>query len=244
MSWPCQSCYLQGREDHTQAMADFGVRCPGDFVARLLPQGAWSRCSRCTSAARAEKVRIAGGASNRERQDAATASTHVCGKCGEEKEKGEYWPADWRRRSKADRKVCCKICQNAPPSQRRAAPLASQAVHLFGTCGTEQPQCQYWPADWLNRRHNVSCKTCQPLQPDARGPSQAQRQHWAQHTENQKAKAAARTFKCAECTREQARDAYFPGDVNNRYLYPLRCKTCRPTPPNERPHWTKARASG
>eukprot|EP00973_Karenia_brevis_P032478 4478677-Karenia_brevis.AAC.1 len=36
MRWQCQSCFLQGREDYAKPMADFGVRCPADFVSRLL----------------------------------------------------------------------------------------------------------------------------------------------------------------------------------------------------------------
>eukprot|EP00973_Karenia_brevis_P067782 9430708-Karenia_brevis.AAC.1 len=50
MQWQCQSCFVQGREDRTKPMADFGVRCPADFVSRLLVQGAWSRCSLCSRA--------------------------------------------------------------------------------------------------------------------------------------------------------------------------------------------------
>eukprot|EP00973_Karenia_brevis_P074133 10302968-Karenia_brevis.AAC.1 len=42
MRWQCQSCSLQGREDYAKPMADFGIRCPADFVARLLVQGAWT----------------------------------------------------------------------------------------------------------------------------------------------------------------------------------------------------------
>ena len=28
-------------------MEDFNVRCPADFVSKLLPHGAWTRCSDC-----------------------------------------------------------------------------------------------------------------------------------------------------------------------------------------------------
>eukprot|EP00973_Karenia_brevis_P057433 7989889-Karenia_brevis.AAC.1 len=31
MRWQCQSCFLQGRDDHMKPMVDFGVRCPADF---------------------------------------------------------------------------------------------------------------------------------------------------------------------------------------------------------------------
>eukprot|EP00973_Karenia_brevis_P057432 7989888-Karenia_brevis.AAC.1 len=44
MRWQCQSCFLQGRDDYMKPMVNFGVRCPAEFVKRLLVQGAWSRC--------------------------------------------------------------------------------------------------------------------------------------------------------------------------------------------------------
>ena len=31
-------------------MIEFGVRRPADFLARLLPQGSWPRCTRCSRA--------------------------------------------------------------------------------------------------------------------------------------------------------------------------------------------------
>eukprot|EP00973_Karenia_brevis_P060205 8377414-Karenia_brevis.AAC.1 len=112
-------------------MADFGVRCPADFVKRLLPQGAWSRCSLCTRAQRIESV-IARGVenyahANSSRQHAAAYLTHPCRACGEEKRKDAFWPVDWRHR---DRAISCKSCLPMPPAERRAAAsLSNVAVH-------------------------------------------------------------------------------------------------------------------
>ena len=35
------------REDAEKPMVDLDVRKPADFLARLLPQGSWARCTRC-----------------------------------------------------------------------------------------------------------------------------------------------------------------------------------------------------
>eukprot|EP00973_Karenia_brevis_P047437 6586314-Karenia_brevis.AAC.1 len=80
MRWQCQSCFLQGREDYMKPMADFGVRCPGDFVKRLLVQGAWSRCGLCTRASRAEAFAERVSDVNRRRR-AAAAESHPCRSC-------------------------------------------------------------------------------------------------------------------------------------------------------------------
>ena len=235
MHWQCQSCFLQGREYHTLAMADFGVRNPCEFVAHLLPQGAWSRCSCCKGAARATAVRTAVGASNRERQDAATATKHVCKQCGEEKMKADFWPADWRR--KASRASSCKSCQTASPSERSAAPLASAEVHLCGKCGVEKRRGDYWDVDWCHRERNILCKACQPAEPCARG---AGRGHLSdalrQRNEVLRAQAAARVWMCGLCRQEKQRDEFWPSHFHNRSVkgYVLGCRVCKPTPPQER----------
>ena len=43
---------------------DFGVRKPADFRDKLLPQGAWARCTRCSRQRKAST----GGATNSETQ--------------------------------------------------------------------------------------------------------------------------------------------------------------------------------
>eukprot|EP00973_Karenia_brevis_P022774 3134104-Karenia_brevis.AAC.1 len=108
-------------------MADFSVRCPADFVKRLLVQGAWSQCGLCTRAIRIERATENVAHANASRQRALAHLTHPCRACGEEKPKDGFWPADWLNRA---REVSCKACLPVPPSERRgAASLASVAVH-------------------------------------------------------------------------------------------------------------------
>eukprot|EP00973_Karenia_brevis_P069335 9640608-Karenia_brevis.AAC.1 len=139
MHWQCQSCFVQGREDHSKPMAEFGVRCPADFVKRLLVQGAWSRCQLCT---RAERFKTLNDANEARRASAADA-VRACRLCGEEKLRGDFWPVDWQQG--AHRAISCKACSPMPPSERRAAALASQAVHTCATCHGEKPRAEYWP---------------------------------------------------------------------------------------------------
>ena len=47
MHWECRACKIAGRADFVKPMADFNVAKEWDFLNRLLPQGAWARCTRC-----------------------------------------------------------------------------------------------------------------------------------------------------------------------------------------------------
>ena len=238
MRWQCQLCLTQGREDSWKSMGDFGVRCPADFVSRLLVQGAWSRCGACTSAQRAERLHEGGQRSNAERQAGAALRTRVCRTCSEDLPKESFWPADWRHSRSRD--VSCKSCQQRPPDEREAAPLASAASHACGTCGQDRRRCEYWPQDWDNRldvrrQQSISCRVCQPLPPNAREVGRGhlnealRRQPQKMHLE-----ALARKFVCGLCHTEKVRTEFWPTDVNNRFLYTLGCKQCKPIPPNER----------
>eukprot|EP00973_Karenia_brevis_P079592 11042950-Karenia_brevis.AAC.1 len=68
-------------------MADFSVRCPADYLNRLLVQGAWSRCGLCTLALRIERGVENCAHASASRKRAAEALTHPCRACGEEKPK-------------------------------------------------------------------------------------------------------------------------------------------------------------
>ena len=39
MPWECRACQMAGKDDYVKTMADFNVRCPNDFVTKLLPHG-------------------------------------------------------------------------------------------------------------------------------------------------------------------------------------------------------------
>jgi len=55
-----------------------------------------------------------------------------------------------------------------------------------------------------------------------------------QRNEANKVSASARKFRCDLCGADLLRDGFWPTDLNNRFLYPLGCKTCKPVPPSER----------
>ena len=79
MRWQCQSCFLCGHGDFLKPLEDFGVRCPAEFVSRLLPQGAWTRCSSCARAIlRGTVTPDATG----EKAERAASLTHTCQACG------------------------------------------------------------------------------------------------------------------------------------------------------------------
>ena len=44
MHWECAACRIEGK-DYLKLMADCGVRSEADFLAWLLPKGAWARCT-------------------------------------------------------------------------------------------------------------------------------------------------------------------------------------------------------
>ena len=48
MLWECKACRLMGEEAYMKPMEDFGVQSAFHFTHKLLPQGAWARCSRCS----------------------------------------------------------------------------------------------------------------------------------------------------------------------------------------------------
>ena len=105
MHWQCQACFLEGRDDYMKPMGDFNVRCPADFVNKLLPQGAWTRCSRC--------VRLLSKSKGHAVQTEAAARMHVCNKCGKDTPREEFWPEDWVRNR--HRGIACMVCKIGIP---------------------------------------------------------------------------------------------------------------------------------
>ena len=47
-AWRCAACELAGSDDAAKPMHEYGVWDMDDFRSKLLPQGAWTRCSRCS----------------------------------------------------------------------------------------------------------------------------------------------------------------------------------------------------
>ena len=85
-----QACFLAGKSDYMKPLVDFNVRTPSDFVARLLPQGAWARCAACNQVRRgqlgADHGHLgAGNAVNAARRLVASAAMHRCTCCSQTK---------------------------------------------------------------------------------------------------------------------------------------------------------------
>ena len=113
MHWHCQACFLEGREDYTKPMEDFNVRCPADFVSKLLPQGAWTRCSGCVRKLRGrhgEAGEVGAQLHNARQAADAAARTYTCKVCGEEKPRAAFWAADWIHKGRG---IACRACENA-----------------------------------------------------------------------------------------------------------------------------------
>ena len=68
MRWPCMSCMLSSdpsrNENFMKPFEDFGVRRAADFVTKLLPQGAWTRCQSCQDVRRGALGKELGGNRN------------------------------------------------------------------------------------------------------------------------------------------------------------------------------------
>ena len=156
MHWQCQACFLEGRADYMKPMLDFNVRCAADFVNKLLPQGAWTRCSRCIRKLRQEAIEVA-----------KAARTHVCKACGKDKLRAEFWPEDWKIKQQG---IACKTCEARPPQDRPSAvgslsqplrlmnEIASMAVHRCRACGLDRRRAEFWDTDWGNREQGSACK--------------------------------------------------------------------------------------
>ena len=89
-------------------IADFNVLKEWDFLNRLLPQGAWTRCTRCQRQQRglagaevkAELGSELGGTNETcvERRPLASLAVHSCIQCQATKPRAEFWEVDWPHR--------------------------------------------------------------------------------------------------------------------------------------------------
>ena len=246
--WPCASCRLAGHDDFMKKIEDFGVRMAADFRDRLLPQGVWARCNRCSHQRKASTAAgaSAGGSANTEAQQlqrrgvglrlderrlAASQAMAKCTQCGKDAPRTGFWPADWYNR---DQGIKCQECEPRPPAERGVGRghlnealqrlIDERKILSFTcrTCDTEKPRTEFWPKDIDNRIQNggLSCTACQPTPPSERP---------------RVARNAILSFTCRACGMEKPRAEYWPGDIPNRQQNGgLSCTTCEPTPPSER----------
>ena len=140
---------------------DFNVRTEADFVIRLLPQGAWTRCTSCSTARQRTSALSChpGGLGGR---PIASPAEQSCAQCLVAKPRQAFWPSDWEK-SRA-RGIKCKECEPRPPHHRPKVPPR----FTCGSCGVEKERNCFWPKDIENRHQGLRCMFCCPTPPDKR----------------------------------------------------------------------------
>ena len=164
-------------------MREFGVRKPFEFLAHLLPQGAWARCSACAIRRRALRGQQGAQLGAQPGSDTATAAL-----------------------------------------QR---PIASVAMQQCAQCRETKLKSAFWKEDWRARGRGIKCTTCEPRRAGERPRSLP-----PQFLQNSTPKRKELT--CKQCGEAKARDNFWPRDIHNQSCG-IMCKSCQPTPPEERP---------
>ena len=158
---------------------EFNVRTPSDFLTRLLPQGAWARCSSCAISRRGARnaqhlLQICGhNATTDLRREIASAAMQQCVGCKTTKLKPAFWKQEWRHR---DRGIKCMQCEPLAPGERPRSlpPQLLQNIQpktsevTCKQCGVAKPREQFWPRDLHNQRRGISCQACLPTPPEER----------------------------------------------------------------------------
>ena len=156
----------------------FGVRTPSDFLAHLLPQGAWARCSACARNRRAlcgqQGAQLGGdNAIAALQRQIATAATQRCAQCRVTKPRSAFWKEDWRNRGQG---IKCTTCEPRRAGERPRS-LPPQFLHsstpkrnelTCKQCGEAKARDDFWPRDIHNQSRGIMCKACQPTPPEAR----------------------------------------------------------------------------
>ena len=154
---------------------EFGVRTPSEFLAHLLPQGAWARCSSCASRRRGLLCAQQGGdnATNALRREIASAATQQCSQCREIKPKPAFWKEDWRHRERGIKCTTCELRRagerprSLPPQfLQNSTPKRNELT--CKQCGVAKARDNFWPRDIHNQSRGIMCKACQPTPPEER----------------------------------------------------------------------------
>ena len=123
-------------------LVDFNIRTSSDFVARLLPQGAWARCAACNKVRHgllgADHFHLVGdNAVNVARRTMASAAMHKCARCSQTKPKSEYWAADWKNKHQG---ISCTECEIRPPADRPRSTHQALGVRVQAMRNNEASQ--------------------------------------------------------------------------------------------------------
>ena len=158
---------------------EFNVSTPSEFLTRLLPQGAWARCSSCAISRRrargAQVLSQLGGrnATTDLRREIANVAMQECVACKMTKLKPAFRKEDWRHRGQG---IKCIECEPRAPGERPRSlppqfirnmqPMSSDVI--CKQCGVAKPRDQFWPRDLHNQRRGISCQECMPTPPEKR----------------------------------------------------------------------------
>ena len=235
MRWPCKSCMLSddpSRNQHfMKPFQDFGVRRPSDFVERLLPQGAWTRCMSCQDEIRGELGKEAGEDAN----NASQAKRRRCGNVGSEyggKDSGELGKdhgkldKDHSKLGKEFGKLGGKLGGNTNNALNERRLAAGQACEKCEQCGRSLTAAHFWPLDWRHRMSKdgrMKCKECCPKPPKERLSG------YMAGNEQRSIEAAAKPITCQACKRDLPRTQFRPNSSRGTFDFrkPLTCEQCR-----------------
>ena len=126
MRYPCMGCRLKNGDDeddcdHWKLLSEFGVRTRDDFVFKLLPHGAWSRCQACLAEIKGELGGNTNNAVNEQRSREAAAKPLTCQVCERTMPRTQFRPGkngqfDWRQPQTCEQ---CRAEDKLPTAGRK-----------------------------------------------------------------------------------------------------------------------------
>ena len=128
MPWRCAARELSGSDDVAKPLHEYGIWDLDHFREKLLPQGTWARCTRCSFRTKSLNAATKGGAANSDAQQAqrtglalrnrlaAAQARATCKQCQQTLDRGNFWPADWSHKNTYG--VKCKTCEPREPGHR------------------------------------------------------------------------------------------------------------------------------
>ena len=152
MRYPCMGCRLKNGDDenngdHWKLLSEFGVRTRDDFVFKLLPHGAWSRCQACLAEIKGEHGHL--GGEHGHLGDANSLSKE------ERAEAGKLGNAVNERRSReaAAKPLTCQVCERTMPrTQFRPGKNGQFDLRKPQTCEQCRAEGKLPTAGWKKRR--------------------------------------------------------------------------------------------
>ena len=159
MRYPCMGCRLKNgddedNDDHWKLLSEFGVRTRDDFVFKLLPHGAWTRCKACRGEIKGEYGHLGGehghrgGANSLSKDERAEAAKLANNAVNEQ-----------RIREAAEKALTCQVCERTMP-RTQFCPGKNKSLTKPQTC----EQCRAegkLPNEQRSREAAAKPLTCQ-----------------------------------------------------------------------------------